>query len=72
MNQYNLTHMMLPKFPRQLLPDLESIEHIMNKKRVETVRQGLRIVQPWLVPSPVTKKGHLRAQVTKFLKRLAS
>ena len=30
-NQYNLTHMSLPKSPRQLLLDLENIEHVMNE-----------------------------------------
>jgi hypothetical protein len=37
-NQYNLTHSTLPKSPRQLLPDLENIEHLMNKKRVELAK----------------------------------
>ncbi len=35
-NQYNLTNTMLPKSPRQWLPDLENIKSVMNKKRVET------------------------------------
>ncbi len=30
-NQYNMTHLTLPKSPRALLPDLEAIERIMNK-----------------------------------------
>jgi hypothetical protein len=30
-NQYNMTHSMLPKSPRVLLPDLEAIEHFMNE-----------------------------------------
>ncbi len=34
-NQYNLTHSTLPKSPRQLLPDLENIERVMNEKRAE-------------------------------------
>ncbi len=37
-NQYNLTHSTLLKSPRQLLPDLENIEHIMNKKRMESAK----------------------------------
>ena len=37
-NQYNLTHMMLHKSPRQLLPDLENIERVMNMKRVEIAK----------------------------------
>ena len=32
---YNLSHLTLPKSPRQLLPDLESIDCVMNKKHVE-------------------------------------
>ena len=34
-NQYNLTHTMLPKSPRQLLPGLEAIERVMNEKHIE-------------------------------------
>jgi hypothetical protein len=37
-NQYNLTHLTLPKSPRLLLPDLENIEHLMNKKRAESAK----------------------------------
>ncbi len=31
-NQYNMTHSTLPKSPRALLPDIEAIKCIMNKK----------------------------------------
>jgi hypothetical protein len=34
MDQYNLTHLTLPKSPRLLLPDLENIKRVMNEKRV--------------------------------------
>ena len=34
-NKYNLTHLMLPKSPRQLLPDLENIDRVMNEKCAE-------------------------------------
>jgi hypothetical protein len=37
-NQYNLTHLTLPKSLRLLLPDLENIERVMNKKHVESVK----------------------------------
>ncbi len=37
-NQYNLTHSTLPKSPRLLLPDLENIEHVTNKKRAELAK----------------------------------
>jgi hypothetical protein len=37
-NQYNLTHSTLPKSPRLLLPDLENIERVMNKKRAESAK----------------------------------
>ena len=37
-NQYNLTHSTLLKSPRQLLPDLENIERVMNKKHVESTK----------------------------------
>jgi hypothetical protein len=37
-NQYSLTHTTLPKSPRLLLPDLENIKRIMNKKRMESVK----------------------------------
>jgi hypothetical protein len=32
MNQYNMTYSTLPNYPRALLPDLEAIEHVMDKK----------------------------------------
>jgi hypothetical protein len=37
-NQYNLTHLTLPKSPRLLLPDLENIERVMNEKRAESAK----------------------------------
>jgi hypothetical protein len=37
-NQYNLTHSTLPKSPRLLLPDLENIKRMMNKKHVESAK----------------------------------
>ncbi len=37
-NQYNMTHLTLPKSPRLLLPDLENIERVMNKKRTELAK----------------------------------
>jgi hypothetical protein len=37
-NQYNLTHSTLSKSPRLLLPDLENIERVMNKKRTESAK----------------------------------
>ena len=37
-NQYNLTHSILPKSPRLLLPDLENIKRVMNKKRTESAK----------------------------------
>ncbi len=37
-NQYNLTHSTLPKSPRALLPDLEAIERVMNKKHQASLK----------------------------------
>ncbi len=37
-NKYNKTHSMLPKSLRVLLPDLEAIEHIMNKKHQASLK----------------------------------
>ncbi len=37
-NQDNLTHSTLPKSPRLLLPDLESIQRMMNEKRAELTK----------------------------------
>ena len=37
-NQYNWTHLTLPKSPRQLLPDLENIKHLLNKKGTELAK----------------------------------
>ena len=38
LNQYNLNHTMLPKSQRQLLLDLEAIEHIMSEKHNKKVK----------------------------------
>ena len=38
LNQYNLNRTMLPKSPRQLLPDLEAIECVMNEKHNKKVK----------------------------------
>ena len=38
MNQYNLTHLTLLKFPKLLLPNLENIERVMNKKCAESAK----------------------------------
>ncbi len=38
MNQYNMMHLTLPKSPRALLPDLEAIEHIMDKKHQASLK----------------------------------
>ncbi len=32
-NQYNLTHLMVPKLTHALLPDLEAIEQVMVEKQ---------------------------------------
>ncbi len=37
-NQYNLTHLTLPKSPRLLLPDLENIERMVNEKHAELAK----------------------------------
>ncbi len=37
-NQYNLTHSTLLKSPRLLLPDLENIKRMMNKKHTELAK----------------------------------
>jgi hypothetical protein len=37
-NQYNLTHLTLPKSPRLLLSDLENIECVINKKHAESAK----------------------------------
>ncbi len=38
LSQYNMTHSSLPNFPRALLPDLEAIMHIMNKKHQASLK----------------------------------
>jgi len=38
LNQYDLNHTTLPKSPRQLLPDLEAIERVMNEKHNEKMK----------------------------------
>jgi hypothetical protein len=37
-NQYNMTHSTLPKSPRVLLPDLEAIKRVMNKKHQASLK----------------------------------
>ena len=37
-NQYNLTHLTLPKSPKLLLLDLENIQRAMNEKRAELAK----------------------------------
>jgi hypothetical protein len=37
-NQYNMTHSMLPKNPRALLNDLEAIEEVMDEKHKATLK----------------------------------
>jgi hypothetical protein len=38
MNQYNMMHSTLPKSPRVLLPDLEAIKRIMDKKHQASLK----------------------------------
>jgi hypothetical protein len=37
-SQYNMMHSTLPKFPHVLLPDLEAIKHIINKKHQASLK----------------------------------
>jgi hypothetical protein len=37
-NQYNMTHSTLPKSQMALLPDLEAIKHVMNKRHQATLK----------------------------------
>ncbi len=37
-NQYNLNHTTVPELTRALLPDLESIEHVMVEKHNEKLK----------------------------------
>ncbi len=71
-NQYNLTHLMLQKSPRLLLPDLENIKRVMNKKCMESAKARARTVQPWLARSPALRTGSLWAQASKSPRKLAS
>ncbi len=41
-NQYNMTHSTLPKSPRALLPDLEAIKHVMNKKHQASLKAKVK------------------------------
>jgi hypothetical protein len=69
-NQYNLTHSTLPKSPRLLLPDLENIERVMNKKRAELAKARGKDGAALAAPSPAPRKGRLRAQASKSLRKL--
>jgi hypothetical protein len=43
-NQYNMTHSMLPVSPRVLLPNLEAIESIMNEKHQANLKEKAKEV----------------------------
>jgi hypothetical protein len=72
-NQYNLMHSTVPELPCTLLPDLEAIERIMNKKYVEKQRPRARLMQlssaARAVPTP--RKGCLGARLIESQRRLA-
>ncbi len=59
-NQYNLTHMSIPEYPRTMLPDLENIKKVFvekynekakaNKAKVATASKASEACLVWLSP----------------------
>ncbi len=46
-NQYNLTHLIVPKLTRALLPDLEAIKQVMVEKQQETLKAKGKAATAW-------------------------
>jgi hypothetical protein len=57
-NQYNMTHSMLPKSPRVLLLDLEVIEHIMNEKHQASLKAKEKEVSSASTSAKGSSKKH--------------
>ncbi len=73
MNQYNMTHSTLPKFPRALLPDLEAIKRIMHKKHQANLKAKAKEVSATSATAKGSSKkhsasGNLSEQVPKKAK----
>jgi len=73
LNQYNLNHTTLPKSPRQLLPDLEAIERVMNEKHDKKVKAKAKDTAASANAKKDPKKGAVNGARTssEFLRRLA-
>ena len=71
-NQYNLTHLTLPKSPRLLLLDLENIKRVMNEKHAESAKARARDSAALVGTSPTApRRGRPRAQVSESPRRFA-
>jgi hypothetical protein len=42
-NQYNPTHLVVPKLLRMLLPDLENVKQVMVEKQNEKLKERVRL-----------------------------
>jgi hypothetical protein len=58
MNQYNMTHLTLPKSPRALLPDLEAIKRIMDKKHQASLKAKAKEASAVSATSKGSSKKH--------------
>jgi hypothetical protein len=57
-NQYNITHSMLPKKPRALLHDLEAIEQVMDEKHNATLKAKAKEATAACVATKGSSKKH--------------
>ena len=70
-NQYNLNHLMILKSTCTLLPDLEAIKRVMEKRRAQTSRQRQRAVQPQLKPRVTLSAKRPGDQLVESLRKVA-
>jgi hypothetical protein len=54
-NQYNLTHLTVPKLTRALLLDLEAMNGSWLRSRMRSSRQRIRLLQPILRPRVIPR-----------------
>jgi hypothetical protein len=66
-NQYNVTHSTLPKSPRALLPDLEVIEYVINKKHQESLKAKAEEASTASMSAKGSSKKHSTCKVLPAL-----
>ena len=73
-NQYNLAHSTVPESPCMLLPDLENIEQVMNKRYAEKqkAKGKSKEAKPDSGGNPSPRDVRLGARLSKSRRRFAS